>query len=133
MSSESRLKLDTAIEKELHKLIGRISEHMWDFTHVYLRKNGMEVEKYQLESILNVAKLGIMDGFQRQVNFFHEGIKANLDNLIVEAEIEEEVPFIEKKTKPSSSKPAGRPSKKPSKKEQKKSPPDSGGFVINLP
>lgn len=133
---DKRLKLDTTIEKELHKLIDKVAEHTWDFTHLYLRRNGFEIDKQVLETILNVAKLGIMDGYQRQVNFFHDGIRKALDEAIPEvtAETDPFIPKTSEKTKEKSKKtvtspPKGKPGRKSSKEQVQQS---SDHFSIKL-
>lgn len=135
---DKRLKLDTTIEKELHKLVNKVAEHTWDFTHLYLRRNGFEIDKQVLETILNVTKLGIMDGYQRQVSFFHEGIKKALDEAIPEVTAET-APFTSKtsgkvkekskKTEAATSPPKGKPGRKPSKEPVQES---SDHFSIKL-
>ena len=76
-----RAKLDTVIEREVHRLVRDIREHTYDFTHLYLRRNGIEVDRGQLEKILEVVKVAIDDGEGSKIGMFHERLKKSLDDF----------------------------------------------------
>ncbi len=79
-----RAKLDSVIEREVHKLIREIAEHTYDFTNLYMRRTQPGVDLQQMESILQAAKLGIADGELSKIPFFHERIKKVLDEVVEE-------------------------------------------------
>jgi F0F1-type ATP synthase gamma subunit len=86
----NRTELESSIEREVHKLVSKISDHTYDFVNTYVRRNNVPVEYPQMEEILKIVKMAIADGHLKQVDFFHEGIKSTLDRSLVE---NDEVPF----------------------------------------
>lgn len=74
-----RTKLDSVIEKDVHKLIFEIKEHVYDFTHLYLRRNKIEIDQQVVETILKVVQLAIQEGELSKIGSFHERIKKTLD------------------------------------------------------
>jgi hypothetical protein len=86
--SDKRTKLDTAIEREVHKFICEIREHMYDYTHLFCRRNNTGVSHQDLEIILSVAKDGLNDGELSKINNFHDRIKKVLDEYAGEEEKE---------------------------------------------
>jgi len=70
---------NTAIDRELFKFVNIVKEHTYDFTHLYLRRNQMEVDPEILKTVLDVVRLGIKDGESSKVQFFHEGMRKTLD------------------------------------------------------
>jgi len=77
----NRAKLDMVIEREVHKFVRDIREHAYDFTHLFIRRNGIEVDHAQVEKILEIVKLAIDDGELSKINMFHERIKGILDEV----------------------------------------------------
>ena len=45
MTDENRVKLDTAIEKEVHKLVHSISEGVYDRVQLQARKQNLPIER----------------------------------------------------------------------------------------
>lgn len=77
----NRTKFDTAIEKEVHRLIRDIREHMYDFTHLYVRRNGIELDRPTMEKVLEIVKLAIDDGELSKIGMFHERMKNVVDEF----------------------------------------------------
>lgn len=76
-----RIKLDTVIEKEVHTLVRNIREHMYDFTHLYIRRNNIPLDHAQVEEVLKIAKLAVDDGEMSKIGMFHEKLKVSLDKF----------------------------------------------------
>lgn len=85
-----RIKLETAIEREVHNLVFKISEHVHDFVNLYVRKNNLPIDHDQMKVILQIVKMGVQDGELKQIDFFHRAIK---DALERELGTTDEVPF----------------------------------------
>jgi hypothetical protein len=87
----NRVALETAIEKEVHNLIFKINEHVYDFVNLYVRKNNIPVDNEQMKTILQIVKMAIQDGELKQIDFFHKAIKEALER---ELGTTDELPFI---------------------------------------
>jgi predicted solute-binding protein len=85
-----RVKLETAIEREVHNLVFKISEHVYDFVNLYVRKNNLPIDHDQMKAILQIVKMGVQDGELKQIDFFHRAIKDALERELGTAD---EVPF----------------------------------------
>ena len=75
--------LDTAIEREVHRYVHMISEHVYDFTHLYCRRNGMQIDPDQMKALLAVVQTAIKDGEMSKADFFKEGISKALDEWTI--------------------------------------------------
>lgn len=78
----ARVELETAIEKEVHNLVFKISEHVHDFTHLYMRRNNIPVDQEQLKLVLKVVEMAIKDGELRNIDGFHAKIASSLEKEI---------------------------------------------------
>ena len=86
--TESRVVLNTAIEKEVHNLLFRISENVYDFTHLYVRKQDIPIEHAQLEKTLEIVKLAIQESELKMMDDFHSKINNVLNDLTITEEEE---------------------------------------------
>lgn len=86
----TRHELESAIEKEVHKLMYKVSDHVHDFVNLYVRRNNIPVDNDQMKKILELVKIAIQDGQLKQIDFFHEGIKKVIDESFGASE----APFI---------------------------------------
>lgn len=102
----NRVKLDTAIEREVHNLIFKIKEHTYDFVHLYVKRNNIPVDENQMKEILKIVEIGIRDGEMKQIDFFHEGIRSVLDTEFAaeSGERKNEVPFTKEASESQSEK-----------------------------
>lgn len=80
--SEQRLKLNTAIEREVHRLIKSISEGVYDGVQLYARKNNLPVEPEVLTHILRTVQIVISEHELKNIDRFHGNIKRHLDDYI---------------------------------------------------
>ena len=78
----NRAELETAIEREVHNLVFKVSEHVYDFVNLYVRRNNLPIDHAQMQEVLKIVKMAIQDGELRQVDFFHQGIKKVLDETL---------------------------------------------------
>ena len=69
-----RLQLETALEREAHKLVTQIREHMYDHTMLYLQRNHPDVDREVADRILQIAKNAVDDGLFSKIDFFNQGI-----------------------------------------------------------
>lgn len=76
-----RNKLDTAIEKETYKLVDRISEHTFDFVHVFIMKQRLDLDRVMVNKVLELVKAAIRDGYLVNVGNFQANIKKELDEF----------------------------------------------------
>lgn len=80
MSDQDRIKLDTKIEQEVHRLIKNISEGVYDKVQLYARKNNVPVEPEVLTHILKTVQIVISEFELKNIDQFHSNIKKELDN-----------------------------------------------------
>ena len=78
--SNQRVKLNTAIEREVHRLVKTISEGVYDGVQIYARKNNLPVEPEVLTHILKTVQLVISEHELKNIDSFHRNIKQQLDD-----------------------------------------------------
>lgn len=76
-----RLRLNTLIEKEVHKLMFVIKEHVYDFVHLYVMRNKLELDRPTMLKVLEIVKTAMDDGFQSKIDGFNGGISKALDEF----------------------------------------------------
>lgn len=74
-----RNKLETLIERELHRFFSVVTEHVVDFVHVYVLRNKLDLDRPTLLKTLEIVRVAMTDGFQTKIMGFSEGIKKALD------------------------------------------------------
>ena len=79
-----RARLNTLIEREVHKLMTQVGEHVYDFVHVYAMRNKLELDRPTMLKVLEIVKLAIQDGFQSKIAFFNEGIDKAVEDYTFE-------------------------------------------------
>jgi ribosome-associated toxin RatA of RatAB toxin-antitoxin module len=84
MSAILRSKLQTAIERSIHKLVDEVAEHTYDFVNIYIRRNKIELDPNQLKVTLDIVKIAIKDGFLTKLDFFNANIQKALDDYTLE-------------------------------------------------
>lgn len=99
MSDESRIKLDTTIERELHSFVRAMSERIYDDLQLYCRKNAIPVEPDVLSHVLKTTQTAMMSYEMQNVDNFHTSIKKQLDDYVGEANPTESKPPTTKKAK----------------------------------
>lgn len=80
--SEQRVKLDTAIEREVHRLVRNISEGVYDRMQLYVRSNNLPVEPDVLTHILKTVQVVISEFELKNIDAFHANIKRQLDDYV---------------------------------------------------
>lgn len=80
--SQQRAKLDTAIEREVHRLVKSISEGVYDSVQLYARKNNLPVEPEVLTHILKTVQVVISEYELKNMDSFHNNIKRQLDDYV---------------------------------------------------
>lgn len=76
-----RKKLETAIEREVFKLVRSIKDHTRDFTVLKLRRQGGELDSDTKARVLDVVDQAIMDGFHVHVDRFMKGLDSSLSQF----------------------------------------------------
>lgn len=76
--SADRKKLETAVEKEVFKLISRIKEHTRDFTVLKMKRMGTDVDNETMARVLDVVDQAVMDGFQTHIDRFMRELDTSL-------------------------------------------------------
>jgi CO dehydrogenase/acetyl-CoA synthase beta subunit len=84
---QKKQKLETVIEQKTHKLVNHIAEHVYDFVHLYTRRQQMlqsPEEQAAMEQVLGVVKLAISDGFMTKVDLYQKDISASLEDFLTQ-------------------------------------------------
>ena len=84
MSDENRVKLDTALEKEVHQLVNAISEGVFDRIQLQARKQNLPIEPELLTHLLKMVQVTISEFEFKNIDKFHENIKQKLDDYVGE-------------------------------------------------
>lgn len=79
MSSEQRAKLDTAIEREVHKFIQGISESLYDRLNIYVRRNEVPIDMDVFNALVKTMQASITEFEMKGIDQFHANIKKELD------------------------------------------------------
>lgn len=75
---KNRNKLETAIEREVFKMVRSIKDHTRDFTVLKMRREGMAVDNETMAKVLEVVDEAIMAGFHVNVERLMKGIDPSL-------------------------------------------------------
>lgn len=78
-AESERIKLNTAIEREVHRLVKTISESAYDRLQLQVRKEGLPVEPAILTHILKTMQLVISDIERTNIDKLHESLRPTLD------------------------------------------------------
>ena len=84
MSSEQRAKLDTAIEREVHKFIQGISENLYDRLNIYVRRNEVPIDMDVFNALVKTMQASITEFEMKGIDQFHANIKKELDEYVGE-------------------------------------------------
>lgn len=84
---------ETKLEQLMYELTNRTSESMYDFVHLYIRKNNIEVDGKLLTFILDLAKSGIMTKYDDQLTIYKPRI-----NQLVEDYVKEQIEVAKQAT-----------------------------------
>lgn len=84
MSSEQRAKLDTAIEREVHKFIQGISESLYDRLNIYVRRNEVPVDMDVFNALVKTMQASITEFEMKGIDQFHSNVKKELDAYVGE-------------------------------------------------
>jgi len=76
-----RKKLETAIEKEVFKLLRSVKDHTRDFTVLKIRRQGLEVDGATMAAVLDTVDQAIMDGFHVHIDRFMKGLDKGLSEF----------------------------------------------------
>lgn len=76
--ANNRAKLETAVEREVYKLVREIKEHTFDFTMLYVRRNKLDVDGEVLRAVLDIVDKAVLDGYQRNIDRFMKGLDTTL-------------------------------------------------------
>lgn len=77
---DSRKKLETEVERQIHALVAEVKEHVVDFTVLTVRKRHPDIDREQMSRILDIVRQGIDDGFMTKIDRF----MGKLDNSLTE-------------------------------------------------
>ena len=100
MSDEQRAKLNTKIEREVHKFVQTISENLYDRLNLYVRRNDLPIERDVLEALLKTMQASITEFEMNRIDHFHAAIKNELDAYLGEESTSVEAPKPTKKGGP---------------------------------
>lgn len=84
MSDQTRVKLDTKIEQEIHRFVQSISEGVYDRLNIYVRRNEIPVEPDVLNVLLATMQASITEFEMNGLDQFHRNIKQELDAYVGE-------------------------------------------------
>jgi hypothetical protein len=89
--SNNRVKLDTKIEMEVHRLVNSISEKTYDRLQLIARKQQLPVEPHVLDQLLKTMQVIISEIEMNNIDTFHANIKSELDAYVGEENPTEQV------------------------------------------
>lgn len=98
-----RLKLDTTVEREVHKYTRQIRERTYDSVMLYTRRQNIEIDPVLLEAVLDAVKLAIDESALNNMNSLFANIKTAVDHYSAEVANSTELPFT-RTTQPKHSK-----------------------------
>ena len=78
---DDRVKLNTAIEKSIHKFLFQVKENMYDHVHLYIRRNKLDLDHNQIEEVLKIAKLALEEGELTKFPYFFEEITKSINEF----------------------------------------------------
>lgn len=80
MEQHEKIKIKTAIEKELHKVICvNVKDHIRDFVILTAQRNRMPIERAQVEQLVRVVETAVDDAYHRNVDSFTDKILENAE------------------------------------------------------
>ena len=84
MTDELRIKLDTKIEREVHKLVQNISENVLDRLNIYVRRNESPIDMDVFDALMKTMQASITEFEMNGIDQFHRNIKQELDAYVGE-------------------------------------------------
>jgi len=79
---DKKIKLNTAVEKTVHKHIDRVREGVHDFVILYLRRNRIEVDRDSLARILDVVGKAIDAQHMEKLDLLLQELDASLNDFV---------------------------------------------------
>jgi len=83
---DKKMKLETEVEKQTHKLVMQIKEHVRDFTFLYVRRNNVDVDRESMSRVLDVVDLAVQDGYHKNIDKFGHALDKTLSDFSGEEE-----------------------------------------------
>lgn len=74
---------ETKLDALMFRLVNRTSESMYDFVHLYIQKNGIDVDRKMLKYILDLAKTGVMTKYDDQLTVIKPEIEALVQEYLL--------------------------------------------------
>lgn len=85
-TDQARIKLDTKIEQEVHRLIQSISEGVYDRLNIYVRRNDIPIDMEVFNALLHTTRATITELEMAGLDQFHLNVKRELDTYVGESE-----------------------------------------------
>lgn len=76
-----RKKLETAVEREVFKLVRSLKDHTRDFTVLKMRRTGGDYDNETMARVLDTVDQAIMDGFHVHIDRFMKGLDKSLSEF----------------------------------------------------
>jgi len=76
-----RVKLETAIEKEVFNLLRTVKDHTRDFTVLKIRRQHGEVDRETMALVLDTVDDAIMGGFHLHIDNFMKNLDKSLSKF----------------------------------------------------
>lgn len=73
-----RDKLNMEVERVVHKHVQRVKEAVIDFTHLYIRRNNIEVDRPSLARVLDIVSQGIDSEHMNKLDAFMNDLDKSL-------------------------------------------------------
>jgi hypothetical protein len=77
-------KLTTAVERTVHKHVDRVKEATIDFTHLYIQRNNIQVDRPSLAAILEIVRKGIDSEHMNKLDIFIKELDGTLNSVVEE-------------------------------------------------
>lgn len=79
---DKKIKLNTVIERTVHRHMGRVREGVHDFVILYLRRNKIEVDRDSLVAILDVVGKAIDAQHMEKVDHLLKELDNSINDFI---------------------------------------------------
>jgi len=85
---DKKAQISTAIERVLHKHMERVKEGTIDFTHLYLQRNNIHVDRPSLAKVLEIVRLALDSEHMNKLDQFMAELDGTLNSVVHDADRE---------------------------------------------
>jgi hypothetical protein len=79
-------RLNTAVEKSIHRHVQRIKESTVDFVHLYVRRNNIDLDRPTMAKVLEIVSEGLTSEHMNKLDMFMRELDDTLTEFAKETE-----------------------------------------------